>query len=108
MYEFFSNLKINRWFKSLMYLGGIIFLYSLFGDVKWLNNKSFGLLGLALFFIGLGEWKNEKIAVEYKSPNAYTGPAAILQYPIRKLDLLGVFFLLIGSLLICLFIREII
>ncbi|MDD5639151.1 MAG: hypothetical protein PHO28_04600 [Candidatus Pacebacteria bacterium] len=107
MPEFLKNLNINKWYKVLIYLGLLLFMFSLFIDIKWLTNKEIGLLGLAFLFIGLGEWKNEKVAIEFKQPNAYTGPACILQYPIRKPDVLGWCLLIVGFVFLVLFLREV-
>lgn len=107
MSEFLKNLKIDRWYKVLIYLGSLLFIFSLFIDIKWLTNKEIGLLGLAFLLIGLGEWENEKVAIEFKPPNAYTGPAGILQYPIRKPDMLGWCLLIIGFVFLVLFLKEI-
>jgi uncharacterized membrane protein len=107
MSDFLGNLKIDRWYKVFIYLGLLIFILSLFKNIKWITNKEIGLLGLAFLFIGLGEWKNEKTAVEFKPPNAYTGPAGILQYPIRKPDILGYCLLIIGLVFLILFFKEI-
>lgn len=69
---------------------------SLFFSTQWLTNRQVGLLGLGLLFVGLGEWKNEKVAVMFKPLNAYTGAAGFLQWPVRKADLIGSLMLLVG------------
>jgi len=104
MSNFLENLKIDRWYKVFIYLGTFLFIISLFSTTHWLTNKQTGLLGLALFFIGLGEWKNEKVAVMFKPSNAYTGPAGFLQWPIRKMDLIGIIMLLVGIVFLIMFI----
>jgi len=46
------------------------------------------------------QWKNHKKESFIKPPNAYTGPAALITYPVRKPDLLGVLLDLVGIALI--------
>lgn len=107
MADIFKNLKIDRWYKIFIYLGGILALASLFLPIQWLTNKQVGLLGPALLFIGLGEWKNEKVAVMFKAPNVYTGPAGLFQWPIRKMDFVGFLLLAIGIVCSILFVISV-
>ena len=97
MGDFLKGLKIDRWYKVFVYLGAVAFVVSLFIEVKGVTNLELVVLSLGFFFIGVGEWKNEKFAVEFKPPNVYTGPAAMFQYPVRKPDFVGVFFDVIGA-----------
>lgn len=88
-----SNFKIDRWFKVFLYVGVILFVISLSIEVKWLTNETVGWLGLSILFIGLGEWKNEKTAVE-------PAPGGFVQYPLRPSDVIG--WTLIGIGIVCL------
>ena len=97
--DFLKGLKIDRWYKVFIYLGGLAFVISLFIEVKGVTNLELQMLSLGFFFIGIGEWKNEKILVEFKPPNVYTGTAALIETPIRKPDFIGVLFDVIGVIL---------
>lgn len=98
MGDFLRGLKIDRWYKVFVYLGAVAFIISLFVEVKVITNRELVMLSLGLFFIGVGEWKNEKVLAYYKPPNVYTGSAALVQHPVRKPDFVGVFFDVIGVL----------
>jgi len=94
--SFLKNLKIDIWYKVFVYIGAILIILALFSPVYGLTNKQVFLLGIALFLVGIGEWKNHKIATEIKPPNVYTGSVAIIQYPIRNPDFIGYLFILLG------------
>ncbi len=68
--DFLKGLKIDRWYKVFVYLGALAFIISLLIEVKGITNLELQLLSLGFFFIGVGEWKNEKRAVEFKPANA--------------------------------------
>lgn len=97
--DFLKGLIIDRWYKVFVYLGALGLILSLFVDVKGVTNQELLILSLGFFFIGIGVWKNEKQESFIKSPNAYTGPAAFIQYTIRRPDFVGVFFEVVGALL---------
>ena len=71
----FEELKIDQWYKCLVYLGGIIFVLSLFSPVQtqYITSESISLFSLGLFFIGVGEWKCQKGRIALKKAGAYTG-----------------------------------
>lgn len=95
----FKNFAIDSWYKSLIYIGGIITIASLFFETKAMTNQRALLLGLSILLIGLGEWKNHKIFSQFKPPNVYTGPAGIIKYPIRMPDIIGISLDFLGMLL---------
>lgn len=97
--DFLKSFKIDAWYKVLVYLGALGFIISLFVDVKSITNQELMMLSLGLFFLGIGIWKNEKWVSFIKPPNAYTGPAALIQHTVRKPDFVGVSFEIIGVLL---------
>jgi hypothetical protein len=90
--DLLKNLALDTWYKALIYLGVVLFVISLIIEVKGLTNAQLELLSSGLFFFGLGEWKNRKVASTFKPPNAYTGPAGILTTNVRKPDALGLIF----------------
>ncbi len=98
--DIFQNLKIDTWYKVFVYLGGVVLVISLFVEVKGITNTQLQLLSAGCFFIGIGEWKNHKVEVWTKPPNVYTGPAALIQVPIRKADMIGIILDVVGLVLI--------
>ena len=89
MPEFFKGLKLDKWFMAITYIGGVAFLLSLFFDAKRISNNYLQLLSGGIFLFGLGEWKNHKEESFMKNANAYTGPAALITYTVRKPDVFG-------------------
>jgi len=106
--DIFLNLKIDRWYKVFVYLGGFVLVVSLFVEVRGITNAQLQLISSGFFFIGIGEWKNHKVASWIKPPNVYTGPTALVQVPIRKADLFGICLDIIGLTLIILGVWNII
>jgi len=98
--DFLKSLKIDAWYKALMYLGAVVFVLSLFLDVKGIGNASVQLLSGGAFLIGLGEWKNRKAVMTFKPPNAYTGGALLMTGTVRSPDIVGIAFVLLGVALI--------
>ena len=98
--DFLKGLAIDAWYKALMYLGGTVFAVSLFIDVKGIGNVNAQMLSGGCFLLGLGEWKNHKVASWIKPPNAYTGGAARMSTTVRKPDFVGVLLEILGVALL--------
>jgi hypothetical protein len=98
--QLFKNLSLDTWYKALIYVGGAVFVASLFVDVKGLTNSQLQLLSGGALLLGLGEWKKHKEHSWIKPPNAYTGPAAIVTQTIRSRDSVGTLFDVVGVALI--------
>lgn len=95
-----KGLTIDRWFKVFVYIGVLAFAISLIVEVKGITNRELQMISLGLFFVGIGEWKNEKYLSYIRPPNVYTGPAALVQTPVRKADSLGIAFDAVGGILL--------
>ena len=108
MADFFKSLKIDAWYIVLVYLGGLLLLFSVFVPAQWVTNKQMILVSSGMLLIGLGEWKNHKWYGQIKPPNAYTGPAAFIQTEIRQANLVGIILVVIGVILIILGITDLI
>ena len=103
----FSSLKLDKWYKVLTYVGGILLILSFFFEVKGITNSQLQLLSGGIFFLGMGEWKNHKTDSWIKPPNAYTGQTALITRTEWRPDLIGLLFDIIGITLIFLSIRSI-
>ena len=57
----FNNLKIDTWYKVLIYFGGIITFTGIFFETKLFDNKNVVLFGLGFFLFGIGTWKIHSI-----------------------------------------------
>jgi hypothetical protein len=106
--DLFKDLKLDSWYKAFVYIGGAVLIISFFIEVKGITNTQLQLLSGGTFLIGIGEWKNHKVVSTIKPPNAYTGPAAYLEYTIRKPDFLGALFDILGIILILVFVWNIV
>lgn len=82
---------LDTWYKVLMYLGVILFGTGLTVELRGITNGEALLIGLAMFLIGIGEWKNHKVVAWINPPNIYTGGAALIQAKERRPDLFGLF-----------------
>ena len=106
--EVFKDLKLDVWYRAIVYIGGVILICSFFFEVQGISNAQLQLLSGGVFIIGLGEWKNHKTESFIKPPNAYTGPAAYISTTIRRLDAFGITLDVIGIILILFFIWSLI
>jgi|GEM_PF-1079216 len=95
----FGNLKLDSWYKIFVLIGGLGFLLSLVLPMQAITNRQAMFLCLGILLIGLGEWKNNKILVQYVEANWESG-AHYLSTPIRKPDLLGNGLIIIGIFLL--------
>ncbi len=105
MKNLFANLKLDTWYLVFVYLGAILFIMTLFVPTQILTNRQVFLISAGLFLIGIGEWRSYRWYSEFKPPNVYTGPAALMRYQKREPDLfcnaaivLGFLSLLLGGL----------
>lgn len=93
---FLKSLALDTWYKVVMYAGAVLFAVGLTVEVRGITNGEALLVGLGLFLIGIGEWKNHKTAAWIKPPNVYTGPAALMQTKVRQPDFFGLLLDLCG------------
>jgi hypothetical protein len=84
-----KSLALDAWYKVVMYVGVTLFAVGLTIDLRGMTNGEALLFGLGMFLIGLGEWKNHKVAAWIKPPNVYTGGAALMQAKVRQSDVFG-------------------
>lgn len=84
-----KSLELNTWYKVVMCLGFVLIVVGLTVDVRVLTNGETLLFGAGLVLFGLGEWKNYKNLSWIEPPNAYTGPAALVQIKVRQSDTFG-------------------
>jgi hypothetical protein len=106
--EVFKDLKLDVWYRAVVYIGGVVLIFSFFFEVKGISNAQLQLLSGGFFLIGLGEWKNHKKESFIKPPNAYTGPTALVTRTVWSPDVVGALFDLIGIGLIGAFVWSIV
>jgi len=95
---YFDALSIDRWFKSIMYFAGVIFVLSLVRPIQILTNEAIAASGAGLFLYGLGRWKNEKTLTGIQD----AGYRGIFKYSQkqRKPDIVGLILEIIGIVFI--------
>jgi hypothetical protein len=95
--DLLKSLALDKWYKILIYLGGLIILGSLFLPIHGISSKSALFLGLSLFLIGNGIWKTEKHYTGILPPNAYYGGSALkVTKENHEFDLIGAILIIIG------------
>lgn len=103
MIEYLKNLKLNKWYGMVLYLGIGAIILSMYFQVDFIEDRYLFGLGLGLIFIGVSFFIAEKTLSTIKPPNAYTGgPILISQTKIHH-NPITVIILIIGLLFICLF-----
>ncbi|MDD5438165.1 MAG: hypothetical protein PHC70_03405 [Patescibacteria group bacterium] len=76
-----EKLRLDTWYCLVLYLGALLVMASLIiKDIAFLNNRYLFGLGSGMVLIGLSYCIAEKKLSAIKSPNAYTGPAALLSW----------------------------
>jgi hypothetical protein len=102
--KFLENLKLDKWFVVLLYLGVLMIAASMIFNVEFLEEKHAFGFGLGLILIGLSFWIAEKNYSQFVPPSAYTGGSAgILQWKNIKHNVVTVILLILGLVLTGLF-----
>ena len=94
--KFLDNLKLDTWWKAVLYLGVGAVASSFFLNVAFIEAKHLFGLGSGLVFIGIAYWIAEKEHSVIKHANAYTGPAAFLTVKTIKHNPATIILLILG------------
>lgn len=98
--EVFKDLKLDVWYRAVVYIGGVVLIFSFFVEVRGITNIQLQLLAGGFFLIGLGEWKNHIRKSMITPSNVYTGSSAFVTGIIRQPNIIGVLIEIIGLSLI--------
>jgi hypothetical protein len=90
---YFDNLKLDRWFKAVTYLSGIILLLSLTVEIQVFSNELLSAIGSGGFLYGIGRWKNTKTKNQFI-------PGGKLSWEERDKDIIGVVLEFLGVILL--------
>lgn len=90
-------LKLEEWFKILIFASGGILGFSLFFPTYGASNRSVILISLGTFLFSLGEWKQYK---SFSAPGGGFGTLFRQTWKERRLDLLGLILNIVGLCLI--------
>lgn len=101
--SFFNNLKIDKWWKGILWLSLFYILSSFFFAPNFINSKHLFGLGFGLLFIGVSYWISDKTYSWIKPANAYTGPTALVTQEYEEHNFVTITLLVIGVLLFTVF-----
>jgi len=94
--KFLENLKLDSWWKAVLYLGVGSVICSFVFKVDFIEDKHLFGLGIGMILVGISYWIAEREHSTIKPPNAYTGPAAFITWKTIKHNPVTVILLLIG------------
>ncbi|MBI1803554.1 MAG: hypothetical protein HY033_01825 [Ignavibacteriae bacterium] len=98
-----NNLKLDKWYGIVLYLGTLSVAASLFTKVSFVESKHLFGIGIGGILVGLSFWIAEKDNSAIKPLNTYTGPAALLTWKEIRHSSLTIIILVIGICLLFLF-----
>ena len=61
--DLLKNLSLDAWYKVVLYLGGVVFVLSLFVPVQGMSNRPVQAVAGGLCLLGLGVWLDQKTGV---------------------------------------------
>ena len=102
-----GKLILDIWYKTLMYIGGVGSLLSLFLplQIQSLSNMQIFILFFGIFLLGLGEWKNHPAAVQVEPVSMMK--ALVMQGVMRVPNRTGNIIILVGIMLIIIVISTV-
>jgi len=101
--KFLENLKLDKWYALVLYLGAFFIVASLCFTIDFLKEAHLFGLGLGMVLVGLSFFIAEKTFSAIKPPNAYTGSVALISWKEIHHNFFTVTLLIIGLLLVCIF-----
>ena len=101
--KFLENLKLDKWYALVLYLGAFFIVASLYFTIDFLEEAHLFGLGLGMVLVGLSFLIAEKTLSVIKSPNAYTGGTALFSWKEIHHNFFTATLLIIGLLLVCIF-----
>lgn len=94
-----NNLKIEYWYQAFLVIATVILITSLTVELKGVLNNAIQLISLSIIFICTGEWINHPKEIKFFPKSDYIPARAMAGHP-RNNSILGIFFLIIGILLL--------
>lgn len=101
--KFLENLKLDKWWAFVLYLGVGALISALMFKVDFVEEKYLFGLGIGMILIGLSFWIAEKHLSGIKPPNAYTGGAAMISWHETRHNWLTIILLIAGLAVVGLF-----
>ena len=101
--KFLENLKLDSWWKAVLYLGVGGIVCSFLFEVDFVEAKHIFGLCIGMVMIGISYWIAEKELAQFKPPNAYTGPGGFVTWKEIRHNPITVVLIIIGIGLVGLF-----
>jgi hypothetical protein len=97
MTDLLANLKLDEWYKLFVYIGGILFILSLFVPVVVLHNYQVLLIAIGFLSIGVGEWRSYRVYTHYTPPTILHNAVVAHHYP-REPDVYCNILVILGAI----------
>ncbi len=101
--KFLENLKLDKWWAFVLYLGVGTSLSALMFKVDFIEEQHLFGLGIGMILIGLSFWIAEKQFSGIKPPNFYTGGTAVISWTETRHNWLTKILLVAGFAIVGLF-----
>ena len=101
--KFFENLKLDKWYAIVFYLGILFIAASLYFTIDFLEERHLFGFGFGMAIVGLSFIIAETTLSTIKPPNAYTGGAAWISWKEIHHNFFTITLLIIGLILVCIF-----
>ncbi len=101
--SFLEGLKLNTWWKVILWLGVVADAATFIFNIDFINKKYLFGLGLGMILIGISYWIAQKTYSTLKPSNVYTGQAGILSWKEINHNPVTVILLTLGITLVIIF-----
>jgi hypothetical protein len=88
-----ENLALDKWFKAVTYIGGLLLFFSIFVPSQVVTNNLITIFGIGMFVFGVGRWKN------YKTTSSIQGNS-VVKVTQRDTDMFGIILETVGILIL--------
>lgn len=94
-----ARLKIDAWYKLAAVFGMILSVLTIAIQPTFVSSLDLLLLGLGMFSVGIGEWKNQYYVLRFIEASI-VDPSMYMNMPVRKNTAVGTILILAGAGLI--------
>lgn len=94
-----ARMKIDAWYKLVAVFGMILSVLVITIQPTFVSSLDLLVLGLGMFFAGIGEWKNQYCVLQFIEASILN-PFMQLKIPVRKNTAVGTILILVGAGLI--------
>lgn len=99
-----ERIEIKNWYQILTIISGIILIFALFTETKYIPNKNVILISLGLLIFSLGEWMQRATKVSIREIGYNKG--LLGQEKIRKMNFYGFLLNILGLFIVYLGLKD--